>query len=273
MNLYFYTLLARTMKRTATRLRIVGGSAVGAAFFVLWILLPGIPVILKRYVGPAAISLAAAAAIFRLNSIKLAGKAAGYLSVYTFVFGGMMKFLFSSIPFLRGRQGKIWYILGAGMLGCQAMSWWIAQAGKRHGKEIYKVRLRGNQNEIELNALMDTGNSLREPISGRPVLVVEEESFLRLLGAKMPEKMKAIPYRSVGKSNGIMEGYEIPEIIIKGGEENIRWQKVIVGISKNRVSASGRYQMILHPDLLNGHSGENYGMQCRKQLQCRRVSK
>ena len=48
-----------------------------------------------------------------------------------------------------------------------------------------------------------------------------------------------------------MEGYEIPEIIIKGREESIRWQKVVVGVSRNRVSANGRYQMILHPDLLN----------------------
>ena len=137
------------------------------------------------------------------------------------------------------------------MLGYQAVSWWVAQMGKKQQADIYKVRLRGSSNEIELDALMDTGNSLREPVSGRPVSVVEEESLRRLSGIKMPEKLKAIPYHSIGRSNGIMEGYEVPEIIIEGREENIRWQKVIVGISKDKVSVNGKYQMILHPDLLN----------------------
>ncbi len=251
MNLYLYTLLAKTMKRTATRLRVIGGSAVGAAFFVLWIFLPGVPAAIKRFLGPMAISLATAGGILRFNSIGQIGKAAGYLSVYAFAFGGVMKFLFSTVPFLKGRQGGIWYILGAGMLGYQAVSWWIGQTGKNRPADLYKVKLRGRLNEIELDALMDTGNSLREPISGRPVSVVEEECFQKLLGAKEPEKLRAIPYHSVGKSNGIMEGYEIPEIIIKGREESIRWQKVVVGVSRNRVSANGRYQMILHPDLLN----------------------
>lgn len=108
---------------------------------------------------------------------------------------------------------------------------------------------------------MDTGNSLREPVSGRPVSVVEEECFLKLSGIKAPEKLKAIPYHSVGRDNGIMEGYEVPEIIIKGREENIRWQKVIVGISRNKISASGKYQMILHPDL------------CKYECQTRRARK
>ena len=251
MNLYLYTLLAKTMKRTATRLRVIGGSAVGAAFFVLWIFLPGVPAAIKRFLGPMAISLATAGVILRFNSIGQIGKAAGYLSVYAFAFGGVMKFLFSTVPFLKGRQGGIWYILGAGMLGYQAVSWWIGQTGKNRPADLYKVKLRGRLNEIELNALLDTGNSLREPISGRPVSVVEEECFQKLLGAKEPEKLRAIPYHSVGKSNGIMEGYEIPEIIIKGREESIRWQKVVVGVSRNKVSANGRYQMILHPDLLN----------------------
>lgn len=273
MNLYLYTLLSKTLKRTATRFRVIGGSAVGAAFFVLWVILPGIPAAVKRYIGPMLISLGTAAAIFRLGSLKMIWKSAGYLSIYAFAFGGIMKFLFSAIPFLKGQQGKIWYILGAGMLGYQAVAWWIAQAGKRHPAEIYKVSLRGGQNEIELDALMDTGNSLREPVSGRPVSVVEEESFCKLTGIRAPEKLKIIPYRSIGKSNGIMEGYEVPEMIIKGKEESIRWQKAVVGISRNKISANGKYQMILHPDMCSGAFRKNAAYTGRIQRQFRRENK
>lgn len=156
------------------------------------------------------------------------------------------------------------------MLGYQALSWWIAQTGNRHSAEIYTVSLRGGQNEIELEALLDTGNSLREPVSGKPVSVVEEESFLKLVGVKAPEKLKIIPYRSIGKNNGIMEGYEVPEIIIKGKEESIRRQKVIVGISKNRISANGKYQMILHPDICDETFRKNTAYTGRTRLQFRR---
>lgn len=135
------------------------------------------------------------------------------------------------------------------MLGYQAVSWWIAQAAKKRAADIYKVKLRGEYNEIELDALLDTGNSLREPVSGKPVSVVEEACLLQLAGIKAPEKLKAIPYHSVGRNHGIMEGYEVPEIVIEGKEESMRWQKVIVGISRNKISANGKYQMILHPDL------------------------
>lgn len=249
MNLYLHTLLAKTMKRTATRFRLIGGSAVGASVFVFLIIIPGIPVAVKRFAGPMAISLMTAAAIFRLNSVELVVRAAGYLSIYAFAFGGIMKFLFSSVPLLQGKQEKIWYLLGTGMAGYHVLSWWVTQMGKKRQADIYKVKMKGSQNEIELDALLDTGNSLREPISGKPVLVVEEESFHKLLGARNPEKLKIIPYHSVGKENGIMEGYEVPEIVIKGREENWRCRKVIVGVSKNKVSASGKYQMILHPDL------------------------
>ena len=76
-------------------------------------------------------------------------------SVYAFALGGVMKFLFSTVPFLKGRQGGIWYILGAGMLGYQAVSWWIGQTGKNRPADLYKVKLRGRLNEIELDALPD----------------------------------------------------------------------------------------------------------------------
>lgn len=255
MNLYLYTLAAGTLKRTATRIRVIGGSAAGAALFTLLLPAPGIPVFIKRFVGPMIVSMAVTAMIFKLKQFKVIFKVTGYLFIYAFALGGIMNFLFSAIPFLYNRQKNMWYILGAGMAGYYIVSWWLAQFKNKSKKNICKVRLCGYEDEIEVNALIDTGNSLREPISGKPVSVLEEEMISRLSGIKIPEKLKAIPYHSVDRSNGIMEGYEIPEMIIKDEGEDLRWQKVIVGISKNKISASGRYQMILHPDLCNEASG------------------
>lgn len=248
MNLYLYTLTAKSLKRTATRLRIFVGSGVAAILFVLFLLIPGIPTIIRRFLGPIAVSMAATAVIFRLKKVSDICRTTGYLFVYAFLLGGMMKFLFSTAPFFRERQESIWYILGVGMIGCQIGSWWIEQMKKRKKTDICRVQLCSCDNAIEVDALLDTGNSLREPISGKPVSVVEEAVMDKLTGVRVPEKLRMIPYHSVGKSNGVMEGYEIPELIIKG-EEEIHCKKVMIGISKNKISANGRYQMILHPDL------------------------
>lgn len=260
MNLYLYTLTAKTMKRTATRLRVMAGSAVGAVLFVALLLVPGIPVFIKRFAGPMAVSMGVTAMIFKLKNIKVIFRVAGYWLIYAFVLGGFMKFLFSLTPALYRMQGSIWYILGAGMIGYQLVSWWLEQMKRKKNRSFYKVRLMGCGEEVCVQALMDTGNSLREPISLRPVAVMDEEVFDRLKGVRLPEKLKVIPYRSVGRSNGIMEGYEIPEIMICSEEEQIRCQKVIVGISKTKVSTDGRYQMILHPDMCSEASGRADGI-------------
>ena len=64
-----------------------------------------------------------------------------------------------------------------------------------------------------------------------------------------PEKFKVIPYHSIGKDNGILEGYEIDTIKVKGNECEKQYDKVIVAVFKGKVSKGGSYQMILPPEL------------------------
>lgn len=251
MNLYLYALLTKTLKRTATRLRVWAGSASGAAASVLLLLAPSLPVFIKRFAGPMAVSMLVTAMVFKLRQLSEIIKATGYLYIYAFLFGGMMKFLLLYLPLPQKMPGNIWHILGAGMLGYQAARWWLEQLKAKKKTRICKVQVRGYGDGMWLEALVDTGNGLREPISGKPVSVIDEEAMDRLNGIRLPEKLKAIPYRSIGRENGMMEGYEVPEIIIDNGGEELHWQKAIVGISKTKVSADGRYQMILHPDLCN----------------------
>lgn len=248
MNLYLYTLTAKSLKRTATRVRIFAGSFAGAFFSCVFILVPGIPAVVKRWIGPMVLSMAVTAAVYKTRRINEIVRLTGYLFIYAFLFGGLLKFLMENIPIVQSRQDSVWMILGGSFIGYQLMSWGICQIKEKKERSIYPVQICGNGNAVMLNALVDTGNSLIEPISGKPVSVVEEGVLEQLKGVMVPEKLKLIPYHSVGKANGMMEGYEVPEIFVEENGEKIRWQKVIVGISKNKISAGGKYQMILHPD-------------------------
>lgn len=115
---------------------------------------------------------------------------------------------------------------------------------------IYKVTLTENGEHIELKALFDTGNLLTDPISGKPVSVIEDTEIIRQWITKYPQKYKAIPYRSVGKEHGVLEGIVVDELVIQKEEEQVVKRETIVALYKGRLSGEGAFQMILNHNLI-----------------------
>ena len=66
---------------------------------------------------------------------------------------------------------------------------------------------------------------------------------------KRPEKYKMIPYHSIGTDRGLLEGYVIDSMEVKGETQNKQYENVVVAIFKGNVSGKGGYQMILPPGL------------------------
>ena len=93
-------------------------------------------------------------------------------------------------------------------LGVGAFSGWILVRGrkrKRNNPAIVRLCYRGAEGPLRIHALVDSGNTLTEPISGAPVSVLDARIFYRL----WPEGLsgfRVIPYHSVGKKSGILKG-------------------------------------------------------------------
>lgn len=121
---------------------------------------------------------------------------------------------------------------------------------------FYSVTLIWEGTEYHLRALLDTGNSLTEPISKKDVCIVGKEVFEQNMVKEgernvfQPQKFRAIPYHSVGKENGILSGFEMDRLIIDTDERQITIEKPMIGISRISVGSPDSYQMILHPKLL-----------------------
>lgn len=115
--------------------------------------------------------------------------------------------------------------------------------------------------EYTMKALLDTGNSLVEPISRKPVCIVGREVFKQdhkkegMRKEFLPQRFRIIPYHSVGKENGILCGYEMDRLIIDTDERKVIIEKPMIGISDVPVGSKETYQMILQPELLR--EGEN----------------
>ena len=114
---------------------------------------------------------------------------------------------------------------------------------------IYEVVLTENGENIELKALLDTGNLLTDPVSGKPVSVVEETDTLRQWMIKYPQKYKVIPYHSIGNEHGILEGIVLDELMIQKKKEKKVEKDTIIALYAGKLSKDGTFQMILNHDL------------------------
>lgn len=136
---------------------------------------------------------------------------------------------------------------------------------------IYPLEIKINKKTISLNALLDTGNMLKDPITLMPVIVVEKEklySFLpteilnnleRIVGGDTKEiieknmeymsKFRIIPYNSIGKQNGLMLGFKADNVKIIIDEEEKEINNAIIGIF-NESFNSNKYSALISLEIL-----------------------
>ena len=133
---------------------------------------------------------------------------------------------------------------------------------------IYKIEVKLNGKEIKTEALVDTGNMLKEPITNTPVVVIERSILYDVIPKeilnhlediiggdfeKIPEeikneyisKLKLIPFSSLGKQNGMLIGIK-PEYlkIIKEEEIDVK-ENIILGIYDKSLTKKGEYRALM----------------------------
>ena len=102
----------------------------------------------------------------------------------------------------------------------------------------------------EIRGLWDTGNVLKDPLSEKPVCILEQSTIEKLTGEKENLKgFRLIPYRTVGKS-GVMPVFELEKMYIVQKKQWI--YHPLVGICEEQISEQGMYQMIINPEILGG---------------------
>lgn len=249
MDLYLLTLTGKVLGKTATYSRIFAGSVIGALGYCIVLCLPGIPYMLKVLAGMLPIGALMIKIACRTRGIKELLRAEGYLFTFSFLIGGFIIFLKAKIPLLANRSDSMAVVAGLGFVGfiiCQKL---VGTYQKRKQDHFCHVFIPGDNGQVEIMALIDTGNGLVEPVSKKPVAILEENEWKNLKMWMKPEKFKIIPYHSIGKTNGMLEGYEVDAMEVKGDAGEKQFDKVIIAIFKGKISKKGGYQMILPPEL------------------------
>ena len=102
----------------------------------------------------------------------------------------------------------------------------------KFGTSFVPVELTHDGRTVRLMALRDTGNTLRDPLTGEAVLVVGAEAAKALIGVTAQEVaspvetvasgriagLRLIPYRAVGQSCGMLMAFRLDGVKIGGRE-------------------------------------------------------
>ena len=129
------------------------------------------------------------------------------------------------------------------------------QSRIRWKEEHMKVKtvLEFEDKKLFATALMDTGNKLYDPFYHKPVILVDEKLISEMLSyckESHPEKLHYIPFHSVGKENGLLEGITLDYVSIKWQSKHMRFREVIAAVSKENLYKGKEYQVIFHCGLL-----------------------
>ncbi len=249
MDLYLLTLTGKVLGKTATYSRIFAGSVTGALGYCVVLCLPGIPYMLKVLIGMFPTGALMIKIGCRTKGLRELLRGEGYLFTFSFLLGGFIIFLKSKIPLLAENSDSMAIIAGTGFMGFLICRKLIFVFQKRKQEHFCQVFIPGDSGQVEIRALIDTGNGLIEPVSKKPVAILEENKWENLRMWMKPEKFKMIPYHSIGKENGMLEGYEVGAMEVKGDTGEKQFDKVIIAIFKGKISQKGGYEMILPPEL------------------------
>ena len=253
---------AQLSGRTLHRLRLLACAAGGGAYAVLTFL-PGCGFLrtpLCQLAVGSIIALCAYGGRGRpaLLFLLLSGGLAGFVLTLGLWAG--------SPTGLLGRvyRGEVsWPLLLGAALGFYVLLRLLLGQGARHGGgELLKITISVCGRKQTVTALHDTGNTLRDPVSGRPALVLERNAAEELwppevaavLASPLPpeEKMarlhrqgaavtfSLLPFRSVGTPAGLLLAARSDYIEINGR----RYPRTPVALSEHPVSDGGGYHAL-----------------------------
>lgn len=135
---------------------------------------------------------------------------------------------------------------------------------------VYEVSIFVGDKGARFRALLDTGNTLKDPFSNAPIIVAEfsavkhslpealrelfgREDCIKYLADIEPgeaRRIRLIPFTALGTNKGILPGFRCDRVEIRYADDApTTLYEVVVGVYNNKLS-KGSYQGLLNPEIL-----------------------
>ena len=193
-------------------------------------------------------SIARAVLVFYLISFALGGIVIG--SLYFFKAAGVTAggaFYIGQITYIKVLTG-----MALGWVALSIFAGFLKDRVRKNRDEA-ELRVTLGGNSVTLKGFIDTGNFLRDPITGRPVCVAAKQAMEGLV----PEAAQfcLIPYRSINKKEGLLTGIRPDSAVLSASGRKPKAVNIILAVSKGElpVGQDGRrYDVLLHETLTEG---------------------
>lgn len=211
-------------------------------------------------------------------------KLTGIFYIVSFIFGGAAFGLFyfinglnltsNGISFIRSFPIKILAVAVAAAYIIVKYSWDYIQHRIKRERLIVRVEIVFDKKQMCIDALVDTGNSLKDPITNVPVMIADYSMINELLpddvqkifeqssendlnaiaeimsASKWAPRFRIIPFKSLGRENGMMVGFRPDGITIIDNDKKIQLNNIIIAIYRKNLSKDGEYNALIHPEML-----------------------
>lgn len=254
MNVFVLTLTGRMMRQTCRAGRIAAGGAAGALWACGGIFLPlSFPMKAALTCGPVSLLMVFLAFRERHPVRLLKGTAALYLTAVLMAGGlelvkGLSARVYNYENPANPRQQKLpFYVL---FFAAAAVFFFICflleavREERRRRSHMAGATIFFQGRSLQVQAFLDTGNQLTDPVSGRPVSVIWAGALEGFFDGA--PGVTLIPYRSVGKESGLLPAVKADCICIELEGKCRELKNPLIAVSQAPLSSDGSYEMLLH---------------------------
>lgn len=246
LNFFFDFILllsvAILLRRNVSIYKILLGSFIGGlSILFLFININSLQLFIVKII----ISIIMILTSFGFKSLKYTFKNLLYLYTSSIILGGFLYFL--NIEFSYDKVGLIFINNGLSInvvfliIFCPIIIYIYVKQGlwlKNNYSNYYKVDIYLNNKKYSLNAFLDTGNTLEDPITKKPVILIDKKiSFDRYF---------FIPYKTITNS-GLIKCIKVDKVEINGEIKS----KVLIGLLDEKIKIDG-IDCLLNKKILEG---------------------
>lgn len=257
-NYFLILATARFLSLPFHRRRLFAAASLGA-LYSLSILLPewntALSLLIKLLMA-ASIVLAA----FGWKGLKPFFRATAAFYIINFAFAGFMVavWYFLAPQGLLIRNSMVYFDISPLMLIAMAVGCYLVITliyritGRQMPKELFcRVEVYCGEKMCCLVGKVDTGNTLREPFSGDPVMVAYEPKIASVIPPRDSLNFRLVPFDAVS-GGGVLEAFHPDRITIRCGKQICETDRLYIAVTKRKF---GEFDALLSPDLLQRKSG------------------
>ena len=281
----FATLVILKVKNKKQQIRLLCSSIIGSVYAIIVYL--NILPIYSGIIAKAILSIVMVYVAFNPKNVKQLLKQLLIFYLVSFIFGGCT---FALIYFIKPENVKMRNGVFVGMypikvaLIAGVIAFVITQIAFKINKNklntkntFFDMKIYYEDKIVNLKALLDSGNMLKDPISGVPVIIIEKEKIYEIIPKNILDyiekimkgdevqkkyniqnyisKIRMVPFMSIGKENGMLVGIRLDKIEIRTEDINIERENIIAGIYDKKLTKDNRYNALIGLNLLE--EGEN----------------